>query len=336
MAVSARRYRDVYYVMSRGLDFIVFGVPRSGTKGLARALNLHPHVYCSRERFHYRTDHSRLVFPDSFLARAVPGSTSKIEQVRRDLTGRTEIRIAGNKLPRYYFALDRLNREVPVLRNIWIYRSPFGFMPSWNRREANAEGRQWPSGQVGLFGLLELIVCIQNCLDLPKDVFVFSYRHGLSRQPDSVLAALDFLGADPGLYDQTEFENRQQLRAAKSSDHVSIYQASLQAYEEELVEAVQIRELDDLMSKAPGFTVSAIAKELREYLKSISIELPRALDRAFSACPNSKVPNFAREYFNRHCAELTRFVSFARKSRSIGDFQTFGLYQRLRRLITSR
>jgi hypothetical protein len=30
--------------MGHPLDFIVFGVPRSGTKAL-HALNLHPHVY---------------------------------------------------------------------------------------------------------------------------------------------------------------------------------------------------------------------------------------------------------------------------------------------------
>jgi hypothetical protein len=37
--------------MDHPLDFIVFGVPRSGTKGLVHALNLHPHVYCAPERF---------------------------------------------------------------------------------------------------------------------------------------------------------------------------------------------------------------------------------------------------------------------------------------------
>jgi len=30
--------------MSHPLDFIVFGVPRSGTKALVHSLNLHPHV----------------------------------------------------------------------------------------------------------------------------------------------------------------------------------------------------------------------------------------------------------------------------------------------------
>ena len=71
--------------MAKQLDFIIFGVPRSGTKGLVRALNLHPHVYCAQERFHFRTDHSRLVYPDSFLDESAvrdAGDRAKIEEVR--------------------------------------------------------------------------------------------------------------------------------------------------------------------------------------------------------------------------------------------------------------
>lgn len=126
--------------MARPLDFIIFGVPRSGTKALVRGLNLHPHVYCAQERFHFGTDHSRLVFPDSFLDASTARDTEdlgKIEAIAEGITGK-DVRHAGNKLPRYYFALDRINREVPGLKNIWIYRSPYGFIPSWNRREQGA------------------------------------------------------------------------------------------------------------------------------------------------------------------------------------------------------
>ena len=46
--------------MAKQLDFVIFGVPRSGTKALVRALNLHPHVYCAMERFHFRADHAQI------------------------------------------------------------------------------------------------------------------------------------------------------------------------------------------------------------------------------------------------------------------------------------
>src|SRR5215216_1215008 len=122
-------------VGSRGLDFIVFGVPRSGTKALARALSLHPHVYCAVERFSYRRDHSRLVFPDSFTrddVRMGARGRAKVRRIRADLSGKKDVRYVGNKQPRYYFALERVNREVPRLKNVWIYREPSGFMQSWN------------------------------------------------------------------------------------------------------------------------------------------------------------------------------------------------------------
>jgi hypothetical protein len=207
--------------MARKLDFIVFGVPRSGTKALVRALNLHPHVYCAMERFHFRADHSRLTFPDSFLDASVIGdrdNAGKIEEIAVELAEKPEVLHAGNKLPRYYFALDRINREVPALKNIWIYRSPYGFMQSWNRRELDSRRGQWPAGQVGLFGLLELFCCIEACLGLGKEVFVFPYEYGLDRSDRSVRATLDaleFLGADPDLYPPKTFEKKQRGRGKR-------------------------------------------------------------------------------------------------------------------------
>jgi len=115
--------------MGHPLDFIVFGVPRSGTKALVHALNLHPHVYCAEERFHFRADHSRIIFPDTFLDASYGSdeeARKKIKHISNELARKGEITHAGNKLPRYYFALHRINRELPALKNIWIYRSPYG------------------------------------------------------------------------------------------------------------------------------------------------------------------------------------------------------------------
>jgi hypothetical protein len=77
--------------MARELDFIIFGFPRSGTKALIRELNLHPHVYCAQERFHFGTDHSRLVFPNSFLDPSTARDTEdlgKIDAIARALPAR--------------------------------------------------------------------------------------------------------------------------------------------------------------------------------------------------------------------------------------------------------
>jgi hypothetical protein len=320
--------------MARPLDFIVFGVPRSGTKGLVRALNLHPHVYCAMERFHYRADHSQLSFPDSFLdARDIRDrqDLGKITHIRAELAKKSEIRHVGNKLPRYYFALDRINLEVPALKNIWIYRSPYGFMQSWNRRELDSKKGQWPAGQVGLFGLLELLCCIEKCLGLTKDIFVFSYGYGLNRSAEGTLQALDFLGAAPDFYDRRSFEEKQLSRRRKGSRRLP-----LRDYEDEMLDALQIRDLDAIMDQGRGVMVSEVAASLRDFLGSIADILPGAIDRAFLACDNRAVPPFGREHFKRNRTELSGLLNLSDGSKVLAGFQRVGPYQRLRSLYVQR
>jgi hypothetical protein len=320
--------------MARPLDFIVFGVPRSGTKTLVRALNLHPHVYCSMERFHFRADHSKITFPDTFLDASDihdRHDLGKIKRIREDIAAKGKIRHAGNKLPRYYFALDRINAEVPALKNIWIYRSPYGFIQSWNRRELNSRKGRWRAGQVGLFGLLELFTCIDSCLKLQKDVFVFPYDHGLNRSPEPIADALAFLGAAPGLHDLKTFE-ADYLSQRREAPH----RLALASYEEEILDTLRVRELDAIMAQTHGVMLSEVAGALRTYLDSVANVLPRAVDRAFSACDNAAVPSFGREYVRRNRAELGGLFKLAEGSKALADFRRFGVYRQLKALYVQR
>jgi hypothetical protein len=320
--------------MAKSLDFIVFGVPRSGTKTLVRALNLHPHVYCAMERFHFRADHSNITFPDSFLDAGDigdPHDLGKIKRVRADLAAKSEIRHVGNKLPRYYFALDRINAELPSVKNIWIYRSPYGFMQSWNRRELESRKGRWRAGQVGLFGLLELICCIENCLRLPKDVFLFPYDHGLNRSPEPVAQVLAFVGAAPGLHDSKTFE-----ADYLGQRQVAPHRLPLAHYEEEILDTLRAKELDMIMIQNRGVMLSELAGALRSYLDDIYSVLPRAIDAAFSACDNRAAPSFAREYIKRNREELSGLFQHAAGSKVLADYQSFGLYQRVKALYVQR
>jgi hypothetical protein len=320
--------------MAQPLDFIVFGVPRSGTKALVHALNLHPHVYCAMERFHFRADHSRISFPDSFLDGSDASDEQALDKIKRisnDLANRGEIAHAGNKLPRYYFALHRINREVPALKNIWIYRSPFGFMQSWNRRELDSQRGQWPAGQVGLFGLLELFCCIEACLGLEKDVLVFPYEYGLNRSVRPTLQALEFLGADPDLYERKRFKNRQLPKRQDGS-----HRLALKDYEEEILDALKVKELDAILHQERSVKVSDVAAPLGDYLRRTASVLPRAVDRAFAACDNHAVPSYGRDYVRRNRAELGGLLKLADGSKTLADFQRFGAYQRLKSLYVQR
>ena len=321
-------------MMAHTLDFIVFGVPRSGTKALVRALNLHPHVYCALERFHFRADHSHIRFPDSFLDASDARdeqALDKIKRIKKDLAKKEEIAHVGNKLPRYYFALHRINREVPALKNIWIYRSPYGFMQSWNRRELASQRGQWPAGQVGLFGLLELFCCIENCLGLGKDVLVFPYEYGLNRSARPTLQALGFLGADPGLYARKQFKKRQLPKRQDGS-----HRLALKDYEEEILDALKVKELDAILHQERSLRVSEVAAPLRDYLRRIAAILPSAIDRAFAACDNPAVPSYGQDYVRRNLAELDGVLKLARDSKTLSGFQRFGPYQRLKSLYVQR
>jgi hypothetical protein len=325
--------------MARPLDFIIFGVPRSGTKALVRGLNLHPHVYCAQERFHFGADHSRLGFPESFLDSSTARNTEdigKIEAIAEGIAGK-EVRHAGNKLPRYYFALDRINREVPGLKNIWIYRSPYGFIPSWNRREQDRDKGQWPVGQIGLFGLLELFSCIESCLKLKKDIFIFPYNPGLGRSPDTLLQALDFLGADAALYDQRAFEKEQRRQGKKRKRRGDgAAPMPVQDHEKDLLETLRVRELDSLIERGRGLMLSEIALPLQDYLDAITPLLPEAIDRAFVTCNSQEVTAFGRDYFQRHRSELASFSERAKGSERIARFQRFGVYDRIKALYVQR
>jgi hypothetical protein len=82
--------------------------------------------------------------------------------------------------------------------------------------------------------------------------------------------------------------------------------------------------------------LSEIAAPLREYLDVITPILPRAIDRAFSACGDRAVTTFGREHFQRHRSELSQLSARATGSERIARFQSFGTYDRLKALYVQR
>jgi len=310
-----------------GLRFIVFGVPRSGTVGLAQALNLHPDVLCAAERFSYRADHSRIVYPRSFLEapRVAHGEDRRTAQKASALIARKgAVRYAGNKNPRYYLTLDQVNAQVPGLRNLLIYRSPYGFIQSWNRREQAHVESGWNAGNIGLFGFLDLIVCLDN-VARRDDVFMFPYERGLNESPEPVLEALAFIGADPDRYDVDRFAGKTlpKLRANPS-------RVPLAPHELRFLERVRAAELDDLIGSYCGFVTPRLAFEIKAYLTEITPSLPGAIDDAFQASGSISARPYGARYVHRHRRELEGLLAMTQGSDFMAEIQRFGAVKRLR------
>ncbi|MCG8558511.1 MAG: hypothetical protein MI824_01815 [Hyphomicrobiales bacterium] len=320
--------------MSRTLDFIVFGVARSGTGALVRALNLHPSVFCGAGLFHYQADHTQIFFPESFSDTS--GSTDqqhlqKIEKTKDKLEGKGDSLAIGHKNPQYYLILEKINNQISNLNNVWIYRSPYGFIQSWNRRESNHKRGNWPAGRVGLYGLIELLCCVQSTIKLQRDVFLFPYEDGLNTSAEPCLKALAFLGADPALFDMETFEARLLLK--KRSDG---HRWPLAPHEEELLDVLKINELDQIVGHYCGVMSSSLKADLSDYLESLADRLPKALDQAFEAYEDPAVQAHGAEYFWHKRAELRGVMDLARGSKVIAEFQQYGLYDRMRTLWAQR
>lgn len=325
----------MHTIHSRPLDFIVFGVPRSGTKALARALNLHPNVYCSFERFTYDADHTSVVFPDSFLETRDLHDRHRLnkrDRTAQDLARRTDVRHAGNKTPRYYLALERLNTELPRLKNLWIYRSPAGFMQSWNRKEANHRtSANWQRGQVGLFGMLELLSCLHACAHLGKDIFVFPYQAGLNRSTDPIKQALAFLGADPATFDRATFVNEHLPKRRDDRRRLPLLD-----HEQDLLDTLHVTDLDRILDQPYGFMVSTVRQDLRDYLALARDRLPAAIDQTFEGYRDPAVFAYGAAYFHQQRRERGWVVEMTRGSTVVANLQRYTVPHRLRSLHLQR
>ena len=305
----------------------MFGVPRSGTKGLARALNLHPNVLCARERFDHRFDHSQVTFPDSFLDE--PRIMNRLQrrkfrELQTTASGKRDILFVGNKYPRYYLTLERINEQVPDLRNLLIYRSPYGFMPSWNRKEREHKRASWLAGEVGLFGFLELLVCLQK-VSRRKDVFVFPYDLGLNESVEPTLAALDFIGADPTSFDLATFAAKHMPRKA-----ADVRRLPLQHNELELLEALEVRQLDEVLCRSGGVMTSELASELDDYMGSIRSSLPAVIDAAFAEAGNPAVVYYGAKFIDGNRRELADLLEMTAGSEFMAALQRFGPWRKLK------
>lgn len=173
-----------------GLDYIVLGVGRSGTTALARALNLDPAIFCAIEYFHEmpRADFARLRMPDAFFDEAwratTPQNTRNSREMLRGKLAAGPVRAYGNKHPSYTLVMDAVNEAMPGLRNLCIYRGPAAIADSWERRAVNPRDAAWPSGRVGLYGIVSWLLLLSRLVEARQAVRIIDYRALFFESPD--------------------------------------------------------------------------------------------------------------------------------------------------------
>jgi hypothetical protein len=196
--------------MTTQLDFIVFGPGRSGTGVFATAFNLHPKVFCAIEFLPINADHSTFRMPEDMLRLHLDGLQHRTRSIEilNDKLSHGAIDSYGNKMPSYYFKLDRLVEQLPELKMFYIYRSPVEFVHSWDRRAGAGNDISWHEGKVGIFGALEQIFCLKRLSALSADVTMVSYKSLFFRDPHLMARAVGRLGVDPVEFDQAQFEKK--------------------------------------------------------------------------------------------------------------------------------
>ena len=177
----------------RKLDFIVFGLARSGTTALTNLIRANQRIFCGAEFFTPRMDHSLIDVPKAFFdeearlekAGNVPQNIRVSMEVLRSRSPES-IEIYGNKWPLYSHFVDRIMSETGAPKAIMTYRNYRSCARSYRRRSENPHDG-WPEGRRGFFAGVELIHVLKilartehtNTLILPQMRIARNWRGAL-------------------------------------------------------------------------------------------------------------------------------------------------------------
>jgi hypothetical protein len=220
------------------LDFVVFGIPRSGTHAFAQAFNLHPEIFCGIEFLKLRHRVTNLPLPHVFIR---PRKNEKrLHQRHRDLLNaklqQGPVRFYANKMPAYYFRLRGLLDEKPALKMFYIYRSPTSFVHSWDSRAARPNDK-WPSGRRGAFGVIELVFCLKRLASLATPVSAVSYDAMFFDDPALMARMVEQVGADARRFDQQAFETELFGQASRKTIRSGAYEELFKRFRFDAVDA---------------------------------------------------------------------------------------------------
>lgn len=207
--------------MARTLDFIVYGVPRSGTSALGHAINLAPDIFCGLEYFPLWHDFEGVDVPAAFLNAVPRTDADKAEASRKALRQKLRagaVKRYGDKNPRFYLTLDAVNRANDGPANVFLHRPARETCESWTRRAQDPE-TPWRSGESGIYAIAESVFALAEAFHPDRDTLVADYQtlffgdEGAMRRVVGAIAGpppheFPYPAFKKQFFDQEKFRNR--------------------------------------------------------------------------------------------------------------------------------
>lgn len=282
------------------LDFVVFGIPRSGTSVLVQTINCHSNVFCGMEHLPLRYRLDDLLAPGMFFRDDLAEENKKKIEALRTRLGAFEILRFGNKQPRYYMQLDRLRAHNPSILSIAVYRPISAVAASWTRRAGLADDRWDPNG-TGIFAIAEAFLFAARLAEEGSDTLLVSYEDMFFKDADIAVELLRAIGLDRQLAEFRYRFTRKFFRSRGGS-------AEHPARPADLVEAFRILDLDaldDLVLSRPLRPSSEIRGELAAFVGRHGDRLAGVMVDHLRASPDDRA-TYARAWLAKVARSVER------------------------------
>lgn len=241
--------------MAKKLDFIVMGVPRSGTTSFAHYLSSLSSIYCASEMFTLRDDHREIAFPKSLKERY--GAMSEKKQTEFNSKTKEEVIFFGHKRPRYYSDLDKILAQKPNLKVLALHRPITPVLRSWDKKAERQLG--WQTGRIGLFAFWDYIQFAYTLLQSEGQILLLPFQELYYGESEKILKdVFCFLGYTGKGLNLDFFENQEWREKYRSPDELSHSERSF-------FEASRMAELIDIFPDKRAVLSGDCKGELRNY-----------------------------------------------------------------------
>ncbi len=303
-----------------GLDFIVFGVGRSGTTAVANYLNAVETIHCGLELFPPFLDHSQLRVPDSFLNGPIVKNTTVNGKISFDALSATPntITTIGNKTPDYYYRLGELLQEIDQPKAILCYRDIRKVAQSYSMRAAQ-ENDGWPVGRTGIFACLDVALLLIS-LDSVSESNIFVIPH-LALQTDwlkTMSGAAAFLtGHEKPVFVERDIAiiNSTKLRNQNTR------KPDLTALEQEMLALIQPTGVNDFLVRDKTFMLSEVKQYIRSAVEKLNNDgLLADMIKIAKSLEDEEPAKIFRQWY-RHYVKVNQIWRNARASMAHRNFE---------------